>query len=200
MGYNKSGNRDIINISLVAIVFICFIIALDFLTAGVYRFQLLISIIISILIIVYLILLTQNYEIHDIFLIHKSGILLSHISVNKNTDTDEDELSSMFFATQMLIKDSFTGNQTKGTGNGVNDPIKELTIGDGKNILVERGKYVYLALIFSGGGAGEIRNKVKRIMHSIEEKYGPKLKLWAGDAMKIAGIEKMLSELLPINK
>ena len=200
MGSRKSGDKDVINISLVAIVFICFIIALDFLTAGIYRFQLVITILISILIIVYLILLTQNYQIHEIFLIHKSGILLSHISVNKNTDTDEEELSSMFLATQMLIKDSFPGTQTKGTGNGVNGPIKELTIGDDKNILVEHGKYVYLASIFSGGCAGALRNKVKRILHSIEEKYGPKLKKWTGDVTKIAGIEKMLSDLLPITK
>jgi hypothetical protein len=122
--------------------------------------------------------------------------LLSHLSHEKTQTKDEEILSGMFTAVQEFIKDSFS---TPGkSGNGVeNHVLREMKIGDNNNILIERGKYAYLAVIFSGRGANKLRNKVKTILHLIETKYERPFKTWVGDMDRIAGVNELLQPLIP---
>jgi hypothetical protein len=150
-------------------------------------------IVIIILILVILMVMFTLYKVEEVFLIHKSGILLSHLSRERKPGRDEEILSGMFTAVQEFIKDSFSTG-----GAGSDDHIlREMKIGAHKNILIERGKYIYLAVIFSGRGAGKLRTRVRGILENVETKYEHAFRSWVGDMDKISGVENLLRPLLP---
>jgi hypothetical protein len=136
----------------------------------------------------------SQYKVKEVFLIHKSGILLSHLPKTPTPGRDEEILSGMFTAVQEFIRDSFS---TSGQPGGDDHVLREMKIGDNNNILIERGKYNYLAVIFSGRGGGKLRNKVRGILNIIETKYEPAFSHWVGDMDKIAGVDNILEPLLP---
>ena len=150
-------------------------------------------VIVIVLILVVLVVIFTQYKVEEVFLIHKSGILLSHLSRERKPGRDEEILSGMFTAVQEFIKDSFS----TGGGTGDDHILREMKIGAHKNILIERGKYIYLAVIFSGRGAGKLRTKLRNILENVETKYEHAFRSWVGDMDKIAGVENLLRPLLP---
>jgi hypothetical protein len=72
-----------------------------------------------------------------------------------------------------------------------------MKIGDNNNILIERGKYIYLAVIFSGRGTSKLRTKVRNILEDIETKFELPFRTWVGDMDKLAGVERLLQPLIP---
>jgi hypothetical protein len=150
---------------------------------------------IIILILVVLFVVFTTYKVKEVFLIHKSGILLYHLSREHKPGRDEEVLSGMFTAVQEFIKDSFS---TTGPGaEGGEHVLREMKIGDNNNILIERGKYIYLAVIFSGRGAGKLRTRARGILETIEIKYKDAFSSWVGDMDRIKGVENLLKPLLP---
>jgi hypothetical protein len=163
-----------------------------------FYYSLGIGIVIVILIIVFLMVMFTRYKVHEVFLIHQSGILLTHLSREHIPGRDEEILSGMFTAVQEFIKDSFSSSGRTGKPSADDDfVLQEMKIGNNNNILIERGKYAYLAVIFSGRGANKLRMKVRNILNSIETKYELPFKTWVGDMDKIAGVEKLLQPLIP---
>lgn len=157
-----------------------------------------IALIIIIIVILAVIMITfGTYKVKEVFLIHQSGILLTHLSHERTQERDEEILSGMFTAVQEFIKDSFTTSKSTTGKTDEEYVLKEMKIGENNNILIERGKYVYLAVIFSGRGAGKLRTKAKSVLDSVEAKYEHAFKTWVGDMDKIRGIEKLLQPLIP---
>lgn len=152
-------------------------------------------VIVIIIILAVLMIMFTTYKVKEVFLIHKSGILLSHLSREHKPGRDEEILSGMFTAVQEFIKDSFSTSTRPGEAD--DHILREMKIGDNNNILIERGNYIYLAVIFSGRGAGKLRNKVRNVLNIIEKQYEQSFKRWVGDMDKIAGVEKLLHPLLP---
>jgi len=152
-------------------------------------------VIVIIIILAILLIIFTNYKIKEVFLIHKSGILLSHLSREHKPGRDEEILSGMFTAVQEFIKDSFSTSTRAGEAD--DHILREMKIGENNNILIERGNYIYLAVIFSGRGAGKLRNKVRYVLNTIEKQYEQSFKRWVGDMDKIAGVERLLQPLLP---
>ncbi len=156
------------------------------------------AIIVVILVILFIAIVMTRYKVLEIFLIHQSGILLTHLSHDHEQQRDDEILSGMFTAVQEFIKDSFSGSASgEPVGSGEDYVLKEMKIGDNKNILIERGKYVYLAVIFSGRGANKLRSRIKNTLNSIETQYELPFKTWVGDMDKIAGVENLLQPLIP---
>ncbi len=137
----------------------------------------------------------SNYIIEEVFLIHKSGELISHKTRKFETQVDEDVLSSMFTAVQIFIKDSFA----KRAEAGEDWALDELKVGENK-ILIDRGRFVYLTVIFSGSSlAGKkLRNRTKIMLKSIEEEYESTFKTWTGNISKVEGVDRTLTELIPV--
>jgi len=73
--------------------------------------------------------------------------------------------------------------------------LKELQLGSSK-VLIERGKNVYLAVIFVGEGSNKLRRIVSNLLVEIETEYGVILSKWGGDIRKLKGTEKILSVLI----
>ncbi len=133
------------------------------------------------------ILVYRRYRvrIEDVFLIYRDGILLSHLTNTKALDKDEDTLSGMLTAVQDFVQDAFT--------YGEHRELHQLEFGD-YHILIERGKFVYLAVVYQGRDSGLIRKKVRTVLERIEASYGDAFARWEGDMQDVEGTRDLLQE------
>ncbi len=134
-----------------------------------------------------------KFSVEEVFLVHKSGILIAHQMRKSSTEYDEEIVSGMFTAVQEFIKDTFSG---RAADSEEEYTLQELKLGENK-ILLERGEYTYLALIFSGRGTKKLRVKTIKLLKNIETKYSEPLRNWVGDMDKFKDIDKMLLVLIP---
>ncbi len=124
-------------------------------------------------------------QIEDVFLIGRDGILISHLSAARGEEKDEDQLSGMLTAVQDFVQDAFTYGQDRA--------LHELEFGD-YHIFIERGKRVYLAVVYKGRDSGLIRRRVKDVLGSIEAKFGKVFDAWEGDMEEVEGTRDLLRE------
>ena len=80
-------------------------------------------------------------DIEDVFLIYYDGRLIHHMAKHLRPDMDDAIFGSMFTAVQEFIKDSL--------GRGGKGSLNVLGFGE-KNVIIEQGRYVNLAVVFSG--------------------------------------------------
>jgi hypothetical protein len=133
-----------------------------------------------------------NYTVEEVFLVHKSGILVAHRMRKPSTEYDEEIVSGMFTAVQEFIKDTFSSGKESDEAFA----LQELTLGENR-ILLEQGEHLYMAIIFAGRGTKPLRSKTTKLLKDIETKYREPLENWIGDMDKFRGIEKMLKALIP---
>jgi hypothetical protein len=155
----------------------------DFLMSILWLLILVMLIIISIMSFAYYRKYVGNYYIEDIFWIHNDGTLILHESFsNKTTNqnkskhqVDDDILSGMFTGIISFTQDAFSEEEETGKKTS----IKEIQMDD-KNIMVEKGKYTYFAMLFSGRSGKILYNKSRRVLQNIEKKYEKRLAKWDG--------------------
>ncbi|GEM_PF-2657587 len=114
----------------------------------------------------------KKVEIKDAFLIHESGILLAHKTSKSKSEMDDDLFSSMLTAIQDFVRDSFQDEENYG--------IKRLEFGN-KKILVEKGRFSYIAVVYRGRVVGPIERKMKSVLKRIEDEHKGTLRDWDGD-------------------
>ena len=124
----------------------------------------------------------KKFNLENLFLIHNDGRLITHVTKEENTLLDKDVVSAMFTAVQEFVKDSFQKGEVG---------LKKLEIGD-KNVVIEKGGSVYLALIYSGWPPKEKFEELSMLLRDIEERFKPKLERWNGTLKAVAGVHKML--------
>jgi len=130
--------------------------------------------------------LPRPYVLENLFLIHNDGRLVTHVTKEENTNLDKDVVSAMFTAVQEFVRDSFQKGEVG---------LKKLEIGD-KNVMIEKGKSAYLALIYSGWPQKEVFDMLPVLLRDIEERYKGKLEKWNGTMKAVPGIEKMLQDYM----
>ncbi len=128
----------------------------------------------------------RPYSLENLFLIHNDGRLVAHVTREENTNLDKDVVSAMFTAVQEFVRDSFQKGE---------EGLKKLEIGD-KNVIIEKGKYAYLALIYSGWPQKETFDMLPMLLSDIEERYKDRLEHWNGTAKAVTGVEKMLQDYM----
>ncbi|MCK5560244.1 MAG: hypothetical protein KAJ51_06605, partial [Thermoplasmata archaeon] len=135
-----------------------------------------------------------NYEIEEVFWVYESGILISHVSAKpSNYQADKDIVSGMLTAILDFSEDAFARVEELNDKSG---RIKEIQM-DEKNILVERGKYTFLATVISGKSGKRLYAMSRRTLQSLENKFGENLKNWKGDRITVAGSNIILEGMLP---
>ncbi|HYM40436.1 MAG TPA: hypothetical protein VEY12_09925 [Thermoplasmata archaeon] len=137
--------------------------------------------------IVFLLTRRSHVEIEDVFLVYRDGVLISHLSRTLLREKDEDVLSGMLTAVQEFVRDAFQ--------YGEHRELHQLDFGDYR-ILIERGKYVYLAVVYSGEQSNAIRKKVRSVIDLIEAQFGPVLEKWDGDMDEVVGARELIREAL----
>ena len=105
----------------------------------------------------------------------------------RSQDKDEDVLSGMLTAVTEFVRDAFV--------YGEHRELHQLDFGDYR-IMIERGRNLYLAVVYAGKGASVIRKKVRWVLDHIESAYGSVLEKWDGDMDNVAGARDLIREYL----
>ena len=146
-----------------------------------------------------------NYKIEEVFIIHEDGTLLMHKSKVKKKVMDDDILGGMLTAVQDFIREGFSSDISDGAP-GMAPPagkakkidewqLHQLSLQD-HNILIERGKNAYLAVIIKGSAGWKLTRQIKIIMSEAEDQYGEVFANWNGRMNKLKGLEDLISPLL----
>lgn len=130
--------------------------------------------------------LPRPYSLENLFLIHNDGRLVAHVTREENTSIDKDVVSAMFTAVQEFVRDSFQAGEVG---------LKKLEIGD-KNVLIEKGKSVYVAMIYSGWPPKDVFGNIPMLLRDIEERYGERIEHWNGTMKTVKGVEGMLLKFM----
>jgi hypothetical protein len=138
----------------------------------------------------------SKFQAEEVFLIHTGGTLITHLSRSTQANVDDIIFSGMFTAVQDFIKDTFVSDADR-DDESMDDKwaLDELKLGD-NNILIERSKHTYLAVIFSGEGSKRLRRIVNRLLDKIENKYSNVLPTWDGNINALRGTKEILSVLI----
>lgn len=131
-----------------------------------------------------------EYTIEELFLIYRDGRLIHHNTRRLRPEVDNQVLGAMLIAIQHFVADSFREKEPEKA-----DILNELRYGKTR-IMVEAGKFVYLALVLTGPEPEDMRKKMRKVVSDIEEKYRPTLETWNGDASKLWGAKKMVEPLI----
>jgi hypothetical protein len=126
-------------------------------------------------------------HIDEVFLIYRNGSLISHCVIERESDIDEDIFSNMLTAIQEFIRDSFKEVEDA--------PVKKIEFGKQK-IIIERGKEVYLAVVYSGLDTKRNLQPIKEATEEIEKKFATELANWDGFIFRFSGVENILRKHL----
>jgi len=128
----------------------------------------------------------RPYALENLFLIHNDGRLVAHVTKEENTNLDKDVVSAMFTAVQEFVRDSFQKGEVG---------LKKLEIGD-KNVVIEKGHSVYLAMIYSGWPTKDVFGMLPMLVRDVEERYKQKIATWNGTMKTVKGVDKMLQDFM----
>ncbi len=131
----------------------------------------------------------SKYHVYEAFLIHENGLPMAHVSQEESSELEDVVVSGMFTAVQNFINDTFSDKTSEDDWE-----LDQMEFGEHK-ILIERNQDLFLAVIFEGYGP-KLRNRVKKLLQDINEKYGAVLKDWDGDMAKLKGIRAMTASLI----
>ncbi len=131
----------------------------------------------------YLGLARRRLRIEEIFLIHKSGVLLVHMSKSLKADLDTDILTGMFTAIMSFVRDAFHYDEQQ--------ELQGLDLGQ-HCVLVRRGTITYLALVHTGKPTRWMSKTAARAVHEIEQLWGAMLLDWDGDTKDLVGVRDLL--------
>ncbi len=128
----------------------------------------------------------KRADVTELFVLHKSGLLLRHYSDTLRTDIDRDVLGGMLVGVQDFVK------QTLAAKEGALDQMRygEYTI------LFVRGSEVIAAAVTREGETESIQYQLMDAIQEFEEKYRVVLKSWTGDAAAFPGIDACFEKLL----
>jgi Bacterial Ig domain len=126
------------------------------------------------------------HKIEQLFLIHNDGRLIHHEGKESGNGMDQDVVSAMFTAVQEFIQDSF-----KEESGG----LKQLEFGD-KKILIEKGKWIYAAMIYSGLPPKSVFKNLAHFVQDIEEGYGESIEHWDGTLKSLPGVQEMSRKMI----
>jgi chromosome segregation ATPase len=125
--------------------------------------------------------------IEEIFVVFKDGTLLLHETRRLKPDRDAVILSGMLTAIQDFVKESFK-DETEWK-------LKEIEFGENR-IFIERGDYVYIAVVYTGADASAIQISVEDTVKLIEKRFWDTLETWDGDTQKLRGMRELLKPIL----
>ena len=124
------------------------------------------------------------FHLQEIFLIHKkTGLLLSHASYNQDNSGNEDVISGMLSAIKEFSKAAFS---TSGQG------LHEIQYED-LNIIIEDGKYAYLAFVVKGVPTLNFKEIVKALESKIHLRFYKDMRGFNGETNAFVPVNGLLS-------
>lgn len=124
--------------------------------------------------------------IEDVFLLHRSGLLLKHYTRRLRPNVDSDVLSGMLVAVQDFVKDSFRGEAGR---------LDEIRFGE-MRIVIAEGKWTFIAGIVRGKRVVDIMPEMRAALADIESLYEDLLLGWDGTLDQFPEIDGIVQGLL----
>ncbi|HKZ48977.1 MAG TPA: DUF11 domain-containing protein [Thermoplasmata archaeon] len=132
-------------------------------------------------------------DVVEIFLVHRNGMLIHHLSPETDKDRDPDILSGMLTAVQDFVHDAFVYGEKK-------RPLQRMDFGE-YSILLRRGKTVYLAAVIRGRDTPRLREMLEANVAGLEDRFGKVLRDWGGDEADVIPVREYLSaQLLGVHR
>ncbi len=128
----------------------------------------------------------RNTSIEDIFLLHRSGLLLKHYTRRLRPNVDSDVLSGMLVAVQDFVKDSFRGEKGQ---------LNEIRFGEIRIVIIE-GKWTILAAVVRGARPYDVQPELGFALTDLEAKYEDPLIDWDGTMDQIEDVDKIMGDLI----
>ena len=128
----------------------------------------------------------SRVSISELFVLHKSGLLIRHYSDSLRTDIDRDILGGMLVGVQDFVK------QTLATKEGTLDQMRY----GGYTIFFVRGTDVIAAAVTREGDPESVQYQVMDALQEFEERYRSVLKNWTGEPNAFAGIDSCFERVL----
>jgi len=128
----------------------------------------------------------KNTAIEDIFLLHRSGLLLKHYTRRLRPNVDSDVLSGMLVAVQDFVKDSFRGEKGQ---------LNEIRFGEIRIVIME-GKWTIMAAVVRGARPYDIQPELGSALRDLEAKYEDPLIDWDGTMDQIKDVDRIMGDLI----
>jgi len=128
----------------------------------------------------------RGFAIDDIFLMYNDGRLIQHTTRRLRADMDVDIFTSMLTALQGFVKES--------VGRDSGGELGSMEYG-GNKVLLEKGKYVVVAVVITGGEPAGFRDDMRAAVRNIEGELGAVLSDWDGSVARLAGAQMFLERL-----
>lgn len=131
---------------------------------------------------------TFRFRVEQVFLIHKeTGLLLQHVVQPALAVADADVVSSMLYAIQDFVHDSF---RVESDGS-----LEQIEMGD-LTIWIEGGPRALLAAVVRGTAPMEYRDRLEETVEHVHAKYSASLQQFSGDTAPFQSAEPLLAECL----
>jgi hypothetical protein len=128
----------------------------------------------------------EGFAVEEIFLMYNDGRLILHTTRRIQADMDADIFASMLTALQAFVKDSY--RQEGGAELG------SMEFG-GNKILLEKGKYIIIAAVITGGEPSGFRDEMKAAVKNIESEFATVLPTWDGNTSLFSEAKRFLGRL-----
>jgi hypothetical protein len=129
------------------------------------------------------------FSIEELFLIHReTGLLLAHLHPNSEAGTDSDLISGLLTAIRDFVRDSF--------GQGTQDKeLDEIQYGE-QRIILQGGRFAYLAAVFTGTEPSGFRARMRELMGELHLNFGNALQDYSGDPANLPDFSPALNGLI----
>src|SRR6267378_3287338 len=121
----------------------------------------------------------------EIFLLHRSGILLRHVSSKRARETDTDILGGMLAAVRMFVEDSMS--PTAG-------PLQEIRFRGGSIVFVT-GSNATLAAVNTRGNRDRFAHRAKSFLQEFEAANGAALVNFDDVTGPLRGVDSLLNRI-----
>ncbi len=125
-------------------------------------------------------------DIEDVFLLHRSGLLLKHYTRRLRPNMDSDVLSGMLVAVQEFIKDSFRGE---------GGALDEIRFGE-MRIKVLEGRWTIIAALLRGEATEAHKRQMQSALRDLEARYQDLLIDWDGTMDRIPEVDRIMQRLI----
>jgi len=127
---------------------------------------------------------SSHYEVLATYLVHADGTLIVSRSSVTEMKVDKDIFSATLDVIQNFMRASFPDLSGKW--------LKSIDQGD-LRILIERGRFTFLAVVIKGEGTDILRRQMKDILATFETRNGMRLANWRGIAQEAQGTDQVVN-------
>lgn len=129
---------------------------------------------------------SKRGRVHNIFLLTKSGIVISNLSTSNVNDNDSDIMGGMFTAVKDFMEDAVS--------SGKNESLNDITFGE-FHIKFASGAFTDLAVVYLGQLGQNAEDAVTDALIAFELENMDTLENWNGDKSQLKNADEHLENL-----